>query len=243
MRARVLVVSVAFHGVLAALLVPLAVHRTPSATSSVAIELVGAPSPIVAATPVAEPTAAAKKGSDPISSTSRQATSAPVRRGGGGGKKGADPISDPRGEIRMESAGEGDSVGSGRGEGDGVGDGVGHGIGDGVGLGVGDASSAAALASLAIPAAPPAPKISKARPAILIYPKKHGSDDDTSIFIAQVTIDDEGYVVGAHVMKGEGGPRGAQASDLIWRFRYDPARDDDGKPIRSTIEQPFLVGR
>jgi len=27
----------------------------------------------------------------------------------------------------------------------------------------------------------------------------------------------------------------------VWRFSYDPALDDAGKPIASTVEQHFMV--
>jgi hypothetical protein len=37
------------------------------------------------------------------------------------------------------------------------------------------------------------------------------------------------------------GSRGDTASSMIWVFRYSPALDDDGKPVRSTFVQPFLV--
>ena len=38
------------------------------------------------------------------------------------------------------------------------------------------------------------------------------------------------------------GPRADAAASLIFKFRYLPALDDDGHPIRATIEQSFLVG-
>ncbi|HEY4181220.1 MAG TPA: hypothetical protein VGM90_30455 [Kofleriaceae bacterium] len=221
MRRRVFVVSFAVHGVLAVLLVSLAVHPSPPPRSSVSIEMIAAPpEPAIEPAPAVTPT---------------RETSAPTRKRGGSSSRGASAhvgsqFIDPRGDVHYETGDEG-----------GAGQGNGHGSGIGSGLGIEDVQGSAAVARLSPPPAPA--KISQARPAILIYPKKHGADDDPAIFVAQVTIDDEGFVVGAHVMHGEGGPRGQQASDLIWRFRYDPARDDDGRPIRSTLEQPFLVGR
>ena len=32
------------------------------------------------------------------------------------------------------------------------------------------------------------------------------------------------------------------ASQMIWRFRYAPALDAEGRPIRATLDQRFLVG-
>jgi len=63
------------------------------------------------------------------------------------------------------------------------------------------------------------------------------------MFVARIVVDNDGYVVGAHLVRGFGGPRDAEAANLIWRFRYDPALDDDGHPIRSTFDQRFLVNR
>lgn len=60
--------------------------------------------------------------------------------------------------------------------------------------------------------------------------------------MARLTVDTDGYVVGARLLRGIGGPRDELASQLVWRFRYAPARDGDGRAIRATIEQRFLVG-
>ncbi len=62
------------------------------------------------------------------------------------------------------------------------------------------------------------------------------------MFVARLTVDTDGYVVGARLVRGIGGPRDELASQLVWRFRYAPALDDDGRAIRATIEQRFLVG-
>ena len=37
------------------------------------------------------------------------------------------------------------------------------------------------------------------------------------------------------------GLRADQASSAIWQFRYAPALDDLGTPVRSTFEQPFQI--
>ncbi|HEY4055888.1 MAG TPA: hypothetical protein VGM39_04740 [Kofleriaceae bacterium] len=218
---------------LAALLVGLALNTSPSASVGPNISIEVLPAAVVESVvvpPVDAPAVVPPVPPVPVAKVAPHGAARGATRGGGVS------VADPRGTIRMEASDGGETS---HGDGDGAGNGIGH------GLGVGDASGAAAIAALEPPPAPPpAPvKVSKARPAILIYPRKHGTDDDPAVFVAQVTIDDEGFVVGAHVKSGEGGVRGEQAAALIWRFRYDPARDDDGRAIRSTLQQPFLVGR
>ncbi|MGE0399385.1 MAG: hypothetical protein AB7T06_21915, partial [Kofleriaceae bacterium] len=109
----------------------------------------------------------------------------------------------------------------------------------GIGLGDGARITAETIALVT----PPPPAASKARTARLVYPVREREVDDSELFVARVTIDDEGFVVGAKLVRGFGGPRDAQAADLIWKFRYAPALDDEGRPIRSTFDQRFLVGR
>jgi hypothetical protein len=122
------------------------------------------------------------------------------------------------------------------GDGGGHGGGHGRGIGRGVGTGLGDRASAGE----ALPAIPAAPRASKARPAKLIYPTRERAASEGELYSARVIIDTEGYVVGAKLLHSAG-PKDADAANLIFRFRYAPALDDDGHPIKSTIEQPFLV--
>ncbi|MBS1124286.1 MAG: tonB [Deltaproteobacteria bacterium] len=136
-----------------------------------------------------------------------------------------------------EAVSDGDREG-GEGGGRGGGHGTGIGLGDGVGI---DRPE--------LPPAPPPPPpaeviapTSKARPARLIYPSRNREVADGELFIARVMVDPEGYVVGARIVRGFGGHADAQASSLIWRFRYAPALDEAGRPIRSTIDQRFLVG-
>lgn len=92
-------------------------------------------------------------------------------------------------------------------------------------------------------ALPPAPPASKARPAKLVYPTRERDLGEDRLFVARVTVDTDGYVVGARLVRGHSGPADAQAADLIFRFRYLPALDDAGRAIESTFEQPFHVGR
>ena len=139
---------------------------------------------------------------------------------------------DPRGEVRVEP---------GTGGGTGVGTGAGAGTKMGAGFGLGDGARIAD--EVAAPEPPPAPAASKARAATLVYPVRQREVADFELFVARVTIDDEGFVVGARLVRGFGGPRDAMAADLIWKFRYAPALDDEGRPIRSTFDQRFLVDR
>ncbi|MFN0253435.1 MAG: hypothetical protein ACKV2T_41585 [Kofleriaceae bacterium] len=124
------------------------------------------------------------------------------------------------------------------GDGDG---GRGNGTGRRRGIGLGDGARITDTpVTLETPAAPAA---SKARVAKLVYPARERQVDDSELFVARVTIDHEGFVVGAKLVRGFGGPRDVMAADLIWKFRYAPALDDEGRPIRSTFDQRFLVGR
>lgn len=132
--------------------------------------------------------------------------------------------------IRNESAdGSGTGGGSGRGNGTGRGNGIGFGNGGGVHI------------ARDVPP-PPVPVVSKARPAKLIWPTRDREvEDEADLFIARVTVDEDGFVVGARMVKTRPGARGEQAADAIWRFRYLPALDDRGVPTRSTFEQPFQI--
>ncbi len=87
-----------------------------------------------------------------------------------------------------------------------------------------------------------APPPSRARPAKLIYPVRDREvEDEGNLFIARVTVDPDGDVVGARMIKTRPGVTGDHASRAIWTFRYLPALDDRGTPIRSTFEQPFQI--
>lgn len=148
------------------------------------------------------------------------------------------PFEDPRGAI---DAPLDDSVGSltcgARSACSGDGRGRGRGTGSGIGFGDGGGVPSAAPP----PPPPPAPKLSKARPARLIFPSRQRDVDDGELYVMRVTVDADGFVSGATLVRGFGGHRDDVASAQIWRFRYDPARDDDGQPIRSILEQRFLV--
>jgi hypothetical protein len=97
-----------------------------------------------------------------------------------------------------------------------------------------------------VPPVPPpviahAPRVSKARPARLVYPRRNREVGEGETFVARVTIDAEGYVVGARLVRGFGGRRDEEAASLIFKFRYAAALDEDGRPVRSTLDQNFLV--
>jgi hypothetical protein len=137
------------------------------------------------------------------------------------------------------SAGATERAGDG---GEGIGQG-GH-RGDGIGFGNGGRIEL----PRDLPELPPAPigdvaPPSKARAAKLIYPSRQREIEDARLFVARVTVDSDGYVVGARLVRGFGGPRDDEAADLIFRFRYAPALDAAGRAIRSTFEQRFHVNR
>ena len=148
-----------------------------------------------------------------------------------------------RGDNPGPKAGESGKDGGGETRpGENRGDGTGGRGGGGIGFGDGGG-----LALPASPAPPPPPSAalerprSKARPARLIYPSRESEVDETTLFVARVVVDDEGFVVGAHLVHGFGGKRDETAEHAVWRFRYAPATDDDGHPIRSTVDQRFAV--
>lgn len=159
---------------------------------------------------------------------------------------------DPRGDIRTDETDATGEIGTdgrgtdGRGtDGQGTdGQGIdGRGTGrTGTGIGFGDGGAIQRAELLAPPPAPRGDPPSKAQPARLSYPSRQRDAEDAELFIARVIIDDEGFVDGATLVRGFGGRRDEVASQMIWKFRYAPALDDRGKPVRSTLDQRFLVG-
>jgi outer membrane biosynthesis protein TonB len=143
-------------------------------------------------------------------------------------------VADLIGSQTVEARGDG---GTGTGSGGGIGDGIGDGI-------CGCALDGIPPPPPAPPPPPPpeAPQIaSKARKPKLIFPARERESDPDRLFVAMVTIDEDGYVVGAKLVRGRGGAADRRAEELIWRFRYEPARDADGRAIRTQLEQQFLV--
>ena len=139
----------------------------------------------------------------------------------------------------------GDANGNGNGNGDGNGDGDGDGNGNGIGLGAG--GGVRVPDDIPAPPEPPAEptlRVSKARPAKLIYPTRDREvEDEADLFVARITVDTDGDVVGARMVTTRPGRRGDQAANAIWSFRYLPALDDEGAPVKSTFEQPFQIRR
>lgn len=159
--------------------------------------------------------------------------------GGGGGVAMTLPAPRAaRGETTAELGWAATTIGFDAGDG-GTGTGTGHGNGHGAGLGLGRGAGDA-LALRDVPP-PPAPHVSRARPARLLHPTRQLEVDEDELFAAMVTVDHEGEVVGARITKSHPGVRADTASSMIWQFRYSPALDDDGNPIRSTFVQTFAV--
>lgn len=218
--------SLAVHVVLGAALFALVGHRGPGARppAATSVELVDVTRPVDTATPTPVLVAAAtpnRGGGAPVSEPKRAARRAAGR-----------VFEDPRGTLSFDTGG-GDG---------GQGDGTGAGTGRGTGLGFGDGATIEQRdEQLVPPPPPPPPNVSKARPARLIFPNRQREVEDGQLFVMKVTVDRDGYVSGARLVRGFGGRRDEVAQDQIWRFRYDPALDDDGSPIASTVEQRFLV--
>jgi protein TonB len=139
--------------------------------------------------------------------------------------------------MRIEPPGDATHAGEAGGREGGLGDGAGRGIGFGAGRGDADA----AVASLAVPTPDFVPRPSQARPPTLIYPRRNRDIDDERLFVARLTIDGDGFVVGAHLLEGRGSPGAERAASAVWRFRYRPALDAAGRPVTVTIDQRFLV--
>jgi hypothetical protein len=146
--------------------------------------------------------------------------------GGGGGHHAAATSRRAWDDVAISTDGDG------TGDGDGLG-GHGHGIGLGDGASIGDAPRD-------LPA-PPRPAVSRARPAHLLSPSRQARVDDSELFGARITVDADGDVTAAYMTRVHPGSREDTAESAIWRFRYDPARDFDGNPVRSTFEQTFAV--
>ncbi len=124
----------------------------------------------------------------------------------------------------------------------GVGEGTGHGDGRGTGLGFGAGTGMRVVNDVPPPPVPVPPPPSKARAARLIWPNRDVEViDDSYLFVARVTVDEDGAVVGARMLTMRPGSRAEHAANAIWQFRYEPALDEHGVPVRSTFEQPFQV--
>jgi hypothetical protein len=233
---RAVAVSCAVHVVVAGALVVMVHREEPSGADSddraaIAIDVVDvveAPAAVVAPPAVAQAQVVASAGRP--RAVAKQASAAVAAA--------AEDLVDV---VAMPGAGHGDGDRDRDGNGDGDRDGGG-------GHGLGGRAAQLAAAPLASPPPPPPREssghdLSRARPARLVYPSRDSETDPDRLFVAVVTVDTDGYVVGAHLTTGEPGPIHDDAAGLIFKFRYDPARDDAGRPIRSTFEQPFQLAR
>lgn len=240
MRSRTMAISIACHvaaGLGGALLVAHdPVPRSPAPPTT--IELVDAPSALPTPASAEASTGGGARAGFADRSAARVVSRSRNRTRMARGEANSDD-GDPRGALRFEARDGDVNVDAGDGEGNGRGAGIGGGHGRGIGLGDGARIADAQIALVL----PPAPAASKARSAKLVYPVRERDADDAELFVARVTVDADGFVVGARLVRGFGGPRDALAADLIWKFRYAPALDDDGRPIRSMFDQRFLVGR
>jgi periplasmic protein TonB len=234
-RRSALAGSVTVHGAIALVAVIAAHERTVTRSAPqpppVEIELVG-PSP---PPPSPEPPAAA--GASPAAKAPVPRVASRVRAIAAKAQRRSS--ADDEVTMRIEPPGSAtDAAGeaSGGREG-GLGDGQGRGIGFGAGRGDADA----AVASLAVPTPDLVPRPSQARPPTLIYPRRNRDIDDERLFVARLTIDGDGFVVGARLLEGRSSPGAERAASAVWRFRYRPALDAAGRPITVTIDQRFLV--
>jgi hypothetical protein len=174
-------------------------------------------------------------GEDGPASAARASARRPAR------VRSADPwdgllVRNERGNSNGSSGSNGSGSSNGSGNGNGSSNGNGNGIGFGNGGGVG------AAGEVPRPPVPVEEVVSKARPATLVWPTRDEDvEDDADLFVARITVDTDGAVVGARMVKTRPGARGDDAANGIWRFRYLPALDERGVPIRSTFEQPFQV--
>jgi TonB family protein len=85
------------------------------------------------------------------------------------------------------------------------------------------------------------PRVSKARPARLIWPKRTAETDQGTLVVLILSVDHDGFVTGVRLKGASPRRRDEQAADAAWKFRYDPARDHDGRPIASKVDQPVVV--
>lgn len=238
-RVRPVVISLAIHALILGLLLP-EHHRAGPPPARIAAVVPPAPLPIDAPIEVLLASGDAAGGSHGHAAGHLAAHSGVTR------SRSRDPWAEL--SIRRESSdevragnsnsnGNGNSNSNGNGNANGNGSGNGNGNGNGIGFGNGGRIDYAHD----VPA-PPAPRASKARPPKLVWPNRDlDVIDDSYLFVAKVTVDRDGSVVGARMLTTRPGSRGEHAANAIWTFRYAPALDDDGNPVRATIEQPFQV--
>jgi hypothetical protein len=82
---------------------------------------------------------------------------------------------------------------------------------------------------------------SRARPPRLVYPVRDREERPGEVFVARLTINEGGYVVGARLEHGVDPYRDRKAMEAVWRFHYAPALDRAGRPVRAQVLQRFMV--
>jgi hypothetical protein len=224
---KALLVSIAVHGVLGAVLLSFdrPTGELASTAPAIAIEIVAPPT--IAPVPKAAPVTDVQGGG---SSRTRDAAPAKARRTIAARPRSGDiayTIDRGTGTEHDGDGGEGTGIGGNR----------------GAGIGFGDGGKIVVTEDQLVLPKPTERVVSKARPAKLIYPTRERDFGEERLFVARITVDTDGYVVGAKLVRGVTGPRDDEAADLIFRFRYLPALDDNGRAIASTFEQPFHVNR
>jgi hypothetical protein len=76
----------------------------------------------------------------------------------------------------------------------------------------------------------------------LIWPTRNDDvDDESNLFVARVSLNRYGEVVGARMLTVRPGAKADRAASAIWTFRYTPALDDDGMPVKATLDQEFQI--
>ena len=221
MRARPLALSLVVHAALLALIGQVR-RRAGERAEPVEVELV-AQEEAAARPPDVEP--------EPALAAPEPSPAPPaVRHGGrprGAPRAAPDPAADvATGAPSPDGLGLGWSLGALGGDGGAAGAGGGRGI----------RGAAQAVR------APPAPlQVSKARPPRLVYPKRFRDERDGEVFVALLTIDEGGWVIGVRLVQGVSPWADQKALDAVWRFHYDPALDDAGRPVRARVEQRFMV--
>lgn len=226
MRVRAVALSLVVHAVLLALIAHV---RRRAAERQEAVEIELAEVPAVEPPPAETPPAA---GTPPAHT--EEARPQPRAQRSPGRARPAPPAPEAAagaiGEPAEEGLGLGWSLGA-LGSGGGAGGGSGAGAGGRGGHGRG-----------AAPTVRPAPRhVSKARPPRLVYPKRFRDEREGEVFVAILTIDEDGWVVGVRLKKGVNPWADQKAADAVWRFHYDPALDDAGRPVRARVEQRFMV--
>ncbi len=232
MRAASWVGSIAVHGALAVMLAMRCEAPRPPASTEIVRDI-----------EVVEQVARTESSVEGRGSRAGAPEAAVERKAGGRARRAAARRAESDAEPTV-TPGSGAGGGDGIGEGDGNGDGDGNGNGDGSGA-IGGTLGRLAIAPRTLERAdvptPRPPPPSKARPPRLIWPKQDRPEEPDRIFAATLTIDEEGYVVGVRLTRGTTGPQSERAQSAVWRFRYDPALDDDGHPVRARLEQKFML--